>query len=477
MKKFFIIASILVLIGVFFFFMASFFQREGAKTGSNKPVTLLYYRFGENPKMLTSQISAYQKKHPNVKVLVKDFYNLAAYEDRLINEMAEGRGPDLFSMPNSWIYKHVRKINPVPLDMMTAENFRKTFVDVADRDFIRPDQNGYLRIFGIPFFVDSLGVYYNKDHYEDRLPASGRPSETWTGLKNDVFQLTKVESGAIKVAGAALGRTDNITLGVDILYAIFLQLNTKMYDKGDTVAIFSTQQKGSNSEDNTPGVDALNLYTSFAKSSGKSYSWDDVLADVSSGENEIDAFVQGKVSMIFGYSDTYKKILDAIELYKGRKMSVINKLIVRTSPFPQFFDPESSTQKRTTLARYFAETVSRNSKFSREAWDLLIFLSGKENLAAYFQTTHRPASRRDLIEEQKKDPLYGVFSSQSAYGVSMPVYDENKSSDIFSNAVFQVVHDGVTPVVSLKNAENEFSRILPEEGFFGPGPYIETGKK
>lgn len=470
MQKFFVVGGILIVVFGFVYFVASFFERDGVKPSVSAPSALVFYHSGDDAKVYQSLISQYQKKNPKLKVILKTFDNLQTYEARLVNEMAEGRGPDIFVMPNDWFYRHIRKIQPAPTALMNADTFRKTFVDTADRDLIRPDQSGNLRIFGLPMYVDSLAAYYNKDQFEDRLPAQGQPSDTWTGFLNDVFQLTKVESGFLQVAGAALGRADNISTGVDVLYALMLQLNTEFYGKGNRVATFGTVSGSKKS-----GLDALALFTSFTDATQKNYSWNSSFTGFSSAP-EVDAFAQGKASVIFGYSDTYQKIFDAISQYEARKQLVINQASIRIAPFPQFVNPDASVQKRVTLARYMALTVSRNSKYSNQAWDLLSFMTNSANLQTYSTETHRPPSRRDLLETFKKDPFYGVFALQSAYAVSAPMYNDFLFHPLFVDAVTRVVDLRETAASSFKKAEVQVSALLPEEGFLGPGPYVPTVK-
>ncbi|MEK7545275.1 MAG: extracellular solute-binding protein [Patescibacteria group bacterium] len=471
MQKFFVAGGLLIVVLGFVYFVAGFFKRDAVKGTVSAPAALVFYHYGDDAKVYQSLIAAYQKKNPKLKVVLKTFDNLGTYEDRLVNEMAEGRGPDLFVMPNDWFYRHIRKIQPAPTTLMSADAFRKTFVDTADRDLIRPDQAGNLRIFGFPMYVDSLAAYYNKDQFEDRLPSSGQPSDTWTGFSNDVFQLTKSADGLLQVAGAALGRADNISTGVDVLYAMMLQLHTELYGKGNRVATFATTSGGSKN----PGIEALALFTSFADATQKNYSWNSSFAGTSSAP-EVDAFAQGKASVIFGYSDTYQKIFDALSQYEARNQPVMNKASLRVAPFPQFLNPDASAQKRITLARYMATTVSRNSRYSAQAWNLLSFMTNQANLTVYSTETRRPPSRRDLLETFKKDPFYGVFALQSAYAMSAPIYNDFQFHSLFVDAVTRVVDGRETATSSLKKAEVSASALLPDEGFLGPGPYIPTAK-
>ena len=53
-------------------------------------------------------------------------------------------------------------------------------------DLVHADANGQANIYGVPLTVDTLALYYNKDHYADKLAEIGRPSKPglsfWTML-------------------------------------------------------------------------------------------------------------------------------------------------------------------------------------------------------------------------------------------------------------------------------------------------------
>ncbi len=276
-------------------------------------------------------------------------------------------------------------------------------------------------VYPIPLTVDTLALYYNRAHFEDRLSARGKPAKTWEGIKEDVTFLNKPDNslGTFEVAGIAMGRSDNIARAVDILYLLFLQFGADFYDKNYTEAIFASQQGGIA---DYPGTEALKLFVSFADSSEKHYSWNEYIVDDDSEEKEVEAFARGQVSMMIGFSYMYDDIVEQISNFKQKGVDVIEESDIKIAPIPQLYDPDSSkTEKRVTYASYFAETVSRNSKHPDIAWDFLIWLSGKKNLEHYFEELNKPTSRRDMIDDQKNHPIYGVFATQVGFAESFPI--------------------------------------------------------
>lgn len=432
------------------------------KSGNYKGIELSYYRVFDDEDVMDPIISQYQTDHPGLKINYRKFYDFNEYQRVILNEMAEGGGPDIFSMQNTWFMSNYKKIAPMPESSGKPVDFAKTFVDVAYNDLVRTDQDGVEQIYALPMTVDTLALYYNKAHFEDRIPSRGQPSKTWEGIKEDVTLLNKANDSQddFEVAGIALGRGDNISRGVDALYLMFLQFGTKFYNENISEAIFAGQQGVVSTY---PGIEALKLLTSFADESQRHYSWNEFIVDDDSASKEIEAFARGRVSMIVGYAYTYNDIVNEIATLRGSGGTLIDEKDIGIAPIPQLYDPDVSKDKRVTYANYFAETVSRNSKYPDIAWDFLLEVTGRENLAAYFKKTHKPTSRRNMIEDQKKDPVYGVFASQIGYAESFPILDYYTYKSIFQDVIARTNLSGVGSS-ALLDAQNKISDLLPSEG-------------
>lgn len=437
-------------------------------------VQLTYYRLFDDEDVFSPFIQEFQAQNPTIQITYKEFTDASEYEEMIVNEMAEGVGPDLFTIHNSWINKHWKKLTPMPSELMTPSEFEETFVNVAYDDFVRDDADGVTQIYGLPLYIDTLGLYYNQDQFEDKIPSRGKPATTWDELKEDVFKLTKRDNSfeRFELAGVALGRADNILRAIDILYMMMLQYDTIFYNERGTEGTFADQQGvDSSGRAKYPAAQALELYTSFGLPSNKSYSWNSSIADADSEQKELLPFVHGKVSMIFGYSYTYQQILDLIAAEKARGESVIATNAVKTAEVPQVEDPATSTDKRDAFASYFAETVSRTSEHPEEAWAFLQFITDTENAQYYYEQTHRPSARRDLIDEQSQEPIYGTFASQVGYAESLSMSDPAEYELIFSEAIENVLGAKKSVGDAMRVAQEAVTLLLPTKGLF---PVVTT---
>jgi len=165
-----------------------------------------------------------------------------------------------------------------------------------------------------------------------------------------------------------------------------LQNGTRMINDTKTAATFSRAVNGK-----LVGENALQFYTDFANPAKKVYTWDNQQF------YSIDAFFTERTAMMLNYSHHIKTIHEKIP-----------RLNFAVAPMPQM-----DLDKRIDYASYFASAVSVSSKYPKEAWQFLLYLSSKQGITSYLNATQRPTARRDLIEFQRNDPELGVFAVQA----------------------------------------------------------------
>ena len=461
-----LVASIL-LVATVMTFAGCRTKTPTAAKGNYNGIVLNYYKVFDGQEVLDPIIKQYEADHPGLKINYREFTDFDEYQRVILYEMAEGNGPDIFSMQNTWFMSNYKKLAPMPSSFGTPEDFASTFVDVAYNDLVRTDQKGVSQVYGMPMTVDTLALYYNKAQFEDRLASKGgKPSKTWEGIKDDVVQLNKANNSLsrFEVSGIAMGRADNISRGVDTFYLLLLEYGAKFYNENFSQATFAGQQGGIALY---PGVEALKLLTGFADPKQRHYSWNEYVVSDPTGAKEVEAFAKGQVSMIFGYAYTYNDIVKAITALKDKGGSVLDVKDIGIAPAPQLYDPDVSSNKRISYASYFAEAVSRNSKHPDIAWDFLIELTKKKNLDYYFNKTNKPTSRRDMIDDQKKDPIYGVFANQVGYAESFPILDYYIYKNLFTDVITKANLAGVGNS-ALLDAQTKITEMLPPDGLVVP---------
>lgn len=407
----------------------------GTKPKAEKITLKIWKPFVESDKMNVI-IQAYKKQKPNVTIEYTK-KNIENYEEDVVNALASGNGPDIFSINNSWLPQYLDKVQPAPEKLYTIKEYRDTFVDVVSNDLIRDN-----KIYGTALWVDSLGLYYNKD----LLGTAGiaTPPKTWDEMARDVREMTiQNESGYFDRSGVAMGTYQNVNRAVDIVYLLMLQSGTIPWsDDGRTPRFASSIQRGGQSV--KPAEEAVQFYTSFANPETENYTWN-LESDYST-----DAFANGRAAYLYGYSYAREQI-DA-------KAPNLNYDV---APVPQY----DSGQPNVNFASYFGEVVSKQSKHSDAAWDFLKFATSEKVLDAYYAKDKKPSSRRDLIELQTQDLEIGVFAHANLTAKSFFKYDEPKFDLIFGEMIESILLKGQAVSSALSKAQSQAGSLVQQRLF------------
>ncbi|HYC79939.1 MAG TPA: extracellular solute-binding protein [Candidatus Binatia bacterium] len=431
MKKYLIIGGI--VLGFVAMIIGSILLVNPSNTprGNQEKVEIIWWKPFQDRTDVAALIEDYQKLRPNVTVrYVKK--NINDYEQELLNAIASGNSPDIFTVHNDWLPKQMDKLAAMPDNIISERQYRETFVDVAADDFIKDG-----KIYAVPLSVDVLALFYNKDI----LGSAGifTPPTTWPEVVAAVQKITKQDSsGNFTRSGIAMGASNNVNRAVDILLLLMLQNGTQFYNQTFTSATFD-QMVRYNDQSFNPSVSALDYFTQFSRPSKRAYTWN-VRSD-----HSVDAFAQGKLGMMLSYSYMIPTIKD--------KAPNLNWGVVG---MPQ---PDTSGLK-TNFANYWGEAVSKTSTKQDYAWDFLAFVSQKEEMKKYTDKVKVPASRKDLLEEQSKDVEIGVFAENAITARSVYKSDASQFESIILKMIDDVVLRGETPQDAVRDAVSQVNFLL-----------------
>jgi len=412
-KKLTIIVFVLILIlgGFLVFFF-------GLKPTTLKKVELEFWGVFDDSDVYQPLIEEFNQKHSNITI---NYYkkNDQSYEQDLLNAMATGRGPDIFMIHHTWLPRYQDKLYSAPQELITLKDLQDSFVDVVYKDFVI---DGYIA--ALPLSVDTLALFYNKDIFN--TAGIAQPPQTWEEFLTAVEKTTtKDERGNIVRAGAALGTARNVNRSTDLVCLLMLQSGAQMVD----------QQTGKASFDQR----ALEFYTDFANPLKSVYTWNTRM------HYSIDAFYEGKVAMMFNYSYNIPTI--------RAKSPYLNFAV---APMPQI----KTALKAVNYANYWGLTSSINSQASNEAWQFIIWLTGKESAQKYLEATQKPTARRDLIASQKNDQDLGVFAEQALTAHSWYQVDNFAIEQHLADMIESVVLSEVTLKQAITKAANQITLLM-----------------
>jgi len=379
--------------------------------------TLKYWRVFDDTDAFNEIITAYQALHPHIRIEYKKL-RFEEYEKELLNAIAEDRGPDIFSLHNSWMNEWQPRLEPSPpvltmpfrelkgsikkevittirqVQGMTVRQLANDYLDVVSQDSVidteQTDPRAPLvpRVYGIPLSVDTMVMYYNRDI----LNANGIPSPAghWLDFQEQVKNITRLdELGTIIQPAGAIGTADNIERSSDLLAILMMQNGTRMADSSG-LATFHEFPEELSGRPLPPGAEALLFYTDFANPQKEVYTWNDKMPD------SLTAFANGKIAYFFGYSYHLPIIRNFDE-----------DLNFGIAALPQI-----EGNNPVNHANYWMEVVSNKTEHVDEAWDFVKFVTGAEMAQKYLARTNKPTALRSLVNAQLDNIDLSIFASQ-----------------------------------------------------------------
>lgn len=415
------------------------------KLGTPRPFTLKYWTVFNESGNFDAITAAYKAQFPNINVEITT-YRPEDYESELIDALAEDRGPDIFSIPNTAVTKYLNKIEAMPtvtnmeqgqvrgtikkvaytvtsqIPSLSPRTLRDRFVDQALSDILVDNQ-----VMGLPLALDTMVMYYNKD----MLNAAGipNPATTYQELQDQMAKLTRTDRlGNILQSGIAMGTSKNVPRFADILSLLMMQNGTQMTSSTGE-ASFNLLPQALAGRTSLPAADALQFYIDFASPTKQVYTWNDAQP------NALEAFEQGKVAYFLGYS--YH--LPIIRAQAPKLNMGISKMM------------QIPGNNEVNYANYWLEVVSKKSTNRDAAWNFLQFMTAPDNVKNFLASAKRPTAVRSLIEEQSGDLDLGVFADQLLTARSWYHGTTPEAVDSVFAEMVQAAHDAVKEMPEILN--------------------------
>ena len=404
-----------------------------AQEAAAKAVSLNWWRVGGSKQNFDILLNDYKKIRPNVSVNVSQIRE-EELESALIQALADGRAPDVVSLPNTWLRGWQHRLAPLPptltlpyleltgtfkkeprwvlkeINSLDLKSIKARYVDTVVNDVYFDS-----KIYGLPLNLDTLLIFYNVD----LLTAAQFPEapKTWNEFKEASQAITKLDKlGRLLQNGAALGTAENIPYSFDIVSALMLQNGTPMMTGGSASFQKPISVQG---ESYSPGLDALRFYTDFANASKETYSWS---ADQI---NAREAFAAGKLGFVFGYWRDLPNL-----------KAMAPKIRIGLANFPQI---EGSFQT-SYYANYFIETVLKQSTHQTEAWDLIQFITTPAEAKKYLESAKQPTAQREFVTAQIADEDLGIPAAQVLTAKTWyRGYDFTSTQGVFQDMIKQVL--------------------------------------
>lgn len=348
-----------------------FFRKPTGDVGV--PVTLTVW--GTEPsEHVTPALLAYKGIRPNVTATYREM-NPLTYTDTLVDALAAGEGPDVFTMPSTDVGLMRSKLTPAP-STVSANFLQSNFPKAVETDVTDGGQ-----VYGLPLSLDTLVLLYNRD----LLDAAGivAAPTTWDEVAQVVPRLVAVDDqNQVQRAAIALGGTSSsVKEAGDIVSLLMLQNGAPLTNQAHSSVQLATQ-----------GEAALRFYSQFANPASATYTWNDSLG------SSYQQLADGKVAMIIAYPSA---LADIKELNPFAD--------IRVAPVPQ-----ATGGTPRSYGEYPILAVSKQSANAAWGWDLVqTMTTNKTIMADYAKATGRTAALTSVIADQMADPSTQVVATQA----------------------------------------------------------------
>jgi len=403
---------------------------------ATKSVALEFWTIFDDVDALQAQINKFKADRPYISINLRQL-RIDEFYPRLVEALAEDKGPDIISIRNKWIKGYQSKLSVMPVSVKdTLVKVEKTTMSTkttalssninlptplqVDREYVQSVKNDVIvddNIYGLPMSMDTMAIYYNKD----LLDKSGipEPPKNWEEFQAAVKKMTKYDkkTGAILQSGAALGAGKNVAGFDDLLYILFKQSGISFVNKNGQAVFNGT---GGSIPREKPEFLIMNFYTDFANQTRDTYSWS---VDAPSA---LDNFVNGSVGFFFGYGYHYPQI-------KSRAPQLNFEIM----PMLQL-NPEQPVN----AANYWILSVPEKAKNKNEAWGLVNYLAHSKATKEYLDQTGRPSALRAYIGEQMDKPELAPFVSQVLVAEN---WYRGKNYDSALNALDSMLREWLVP--------------------------------
>lgn len=305
------------------------------------------------------------------------------FESDLLNAIAEGRSPDLIVLPQSLLATYRTKLLAIKAETLDPRTFRDTYIDGAEV-FLLSDGT-----YGIPFAVDPLVMYWNRDIFSGSGLAE--PPKTWEKLLGETVPATVRMDDRYNItqSAVAMGEYGNVARAKEVLAMLLFQAGTRIVEEvegGYRVTL------GAGAKNSLSPADAvLSFYAQFVIPGKELYSWNRSLP------LDRTAFLSGDLALYFGKGSERSRL----ELENSN-------LNFDTAPVPQGAD----ATVRRNYGDFYAFAIPRASLNAQGAYAVALLLSNPENSKTLVDALGFAPVRRSLYSTAQADPhLQVVYQS------------------------------------------------------------------
>ncbi len=442
------LAGLAVLLVIAFVIVALVTRGDTATEDKSLLVYLPFDEGGVYEKISESFLAA----NPGVELTFKfiDAKDAKDYEAQVVNEIADGAGPDIWLVRSDWIPKHAAKSVPIEPTNSNPDpiSSAKSVIEPALVDLNIYNE----KLYGVPLFADSLALIYNVSMYTDIATSASAETKaalskfpaTWEIVKEQTALATTKRGSVITSSGLATGTAETSYAPVDVLGAMLVQNGASILtEEGDAAAFNLAQFK--NGQSTFPATEALYLFTSFARFGEPNYSWNNDLGDA------VDAFKAQKTGALIGYYSLFRQLSDEIANFD-----------LGVAPLPQL----AETGERVDYGVTWSHIVNNQSASPTLAWQYLSYLGSRTVQEAHVKETGKisvslvddsEAVGKSVVDEENG---VDIFRAQVATVQSLKKPEWQIVDEVLQDTLKNIVNSGQSIQAAVDSAAKRFKELF-----------------
>lgn len=431
--------GIIIVVVVIVFFATKLFGNKGGTTTGNADIT--YLGLWDEAEIYEPLIQEYQQSHPTVKVTYTkaNFVNQnnmtykGVYQTNAEERIANGSA-DIIRVHQTWIAKLLPQLYAAPSDVLTAAQVKELYYP----PIVQAITTSTGSVYGAPQIIDGLVLMYNVDAFSKAGIADPRAAtKDWDVTLATAKKLTKKNlSGTLSMGGINLGSVANVRSSPEILITMLTQAAIPV------VTINSTTGKASATFATNEGAAAINRYYEFAKVGAWSSRMDD----------DLQAFATGRLAMLIAPSWRAINIKDMNPSLK-----------FDTAPLPVL--PGANPEVPQYLASFWIDVVPKKSKYPKEAWAFIKWLSEPEQLRKIYSAQKakrgmgNPYPIISMATEQASEPYIYPVLEMAPKMRSWPLYDYGIWEETIRKGLLEFEDRGGISTSSLQQIQSEINNL------------------
>jgi len=361
--------------------------------------------------------------------LTYTYKSLDTIDSQLVEAIATGKAPDAILIPHTLEKRYLDKVYMIT--SIPERTFKDTFIQESDL-YIQPTG-----VFALPFFVDPLVMYWNKDIFSSANIAI--PPSKWTEFPLLAEKLSQSDNNAnIIKSAASLGEFKNVDNAKALLSTLIMQAGSPIVSLEE--GIFKSKLDYRAPTDvMVPADSALQFFTDYSNPKKSVYSWNRSLP------RSKQFFLSEDLATYFGFASEYSDIKE-----KNPNLNF------DVATIPQTLDAKT----KTTYGELYGFSILKSSQNVTAAFNLLSLLVGSDSVSELMQFMDVAPARLDLISTGTPDPAKTVFYNSALISKGWMDPDSNKTDQIFQDMVENITTGRMDVQGSVSKASMEIDNLL-----------------